>query len=422
MAERDHSKNKNPVLGPDEREKKRETGTSFVPHQIRVNVGEDVVEKVTKLAKTCSQTVCVLSAVGSISSAVFSKPGLPSTDTVKWEGRFEIMSLSGKYTFIPGEDDAHRVHNWWTLSLCGSNGVVFGGSVVGPIIAASHVDVFLASFKLKSVEKMRRRAAEALATASAATAEDSSLKETDAETVCDKYPMVDGKQSRDSPTSGVSPATGIASESVTLQTTGQVSNSVTPITADKTSESLTPKTADKTSESLTPKTTDKTSESFTPKAADKTSESFTLKTADKTSESIPSTMGVYTAGSSSVAYYPIRWNIDLEKLPDEEDTEESENESDRSPSFGLLTTDKPLLKESSETTDKPQKELSSETDDKPPESVTPAASDKPPENVAPAATTKSPENVAGSTSDTSIPVLECYFNQASDDIPVNLHL
>ena len=269
---------------------------------------------------------------------------------------------------------------------------------------------------------MRRRAAESLATASAATAEDSSHKETDAETVCDKYAKVDGKQSRDSPTSGVSPATGIASESVTLQTTGQVSNSVTPITADKTSESLTPKTADKTSESLTPKTTDKTSESFTPKAADKTSESFTLKTADKTSESIPSTMGVYTAGSSSVAYYPIRWNIDLEKLPDEEDTEESENESDRSPSFGLLTTDKPLLRESSETTDKPQKELSSETDDKPPESVTPAASDKPPENVAPAATTKSPENVSGSTSDTSMPVLECYFNQASDDIPVNLHL
>ena len=257
---------------------------------------------------------------------------------------------------------------------------------------------------------MRRRAAESLATASAATAEDSSHKETDAETVCDKYAKVDGKQSRDSPTSGVSPATGIASESVTLQTTGQVSNSVTPITADKTSESL------------TPKTTDKTSESFTPKAADKTSESFTLKTADKTSESIPSTMGVYTAGSSSVAYYPIRWNIDLEKLPDEEDTEESENESDRSPSFGLLTTDKPLLRESSETTDKPQKELSSETDDKPPESVTPAASDKPPENVAPAATTKSPENVSGSTSDTSMPVLECYFNQASDDIPVNLHL
>lgn len=48
-------------------------------------ISQDVVDKVTKLAKTCSQTVCVLSAVGSISSAVFSKPGLPCTDTVKWE-------------------------------------------------------------------------------------------------------------------------------------------------------------------------------------------------------------------------------------------------------------------------------------------------------------------------------------------------
>ncbi|BAT92036.1 hypothetical protein VIGAN_07069400, partial [Vigna angularis var. angularis] len=62
-----------------------ETGTDLVAYQITVNIGEDLVDKVSRIAKRSSQTVCILSAVGSISSVVFRKPGLPSTDTVTWE-------------------------------------------------------------------------------------------------------------------------------------------------------------------------------------------------------------------------------------------------------------------------------------------------------------------------------------------------
>jgi len=56
------------------------------------------------------------------------------------QGRFQILSLSGKYTYIPGVDEC-RIHNWWNLVISDINGGLFGGSVVGPIIVATPVDV-----------------------------------------------------------------------------------------------------------------------------------------------------------------------------------------------------------------------------------------------------------------------------------------
>ncbi|XP_027927871.1 AT-hook motif nuclear-localized protein 10-like [Vigna unguiculata] len=168
MAERDKSKNKIP-LAPD-RMKKRgrpplmlrgrgrgrppssstvppnivsnvETGSSFVPYHLTVNPGEDLLEKVATFAKASSLTVCVLSAVGSISRVVFRKPCPPPIiDTVTWEGRFQILSLSGKYTFVPGQEGKYGEHNSWNLAISDFNGAVFGGSVVGPIIVASPVE------------------------------------------------------------------------------------------------------------------------------------------------------------------------------------------------------------------------------------------------------------------------------------------
>jgi len=198
--------------------------------------------------------------------------------------------------------------------------------------------------------------------------------------------MVGGKNYLGSPTSGLSPSTGQASESVT------------------------PKTADKTSESFTPKTTD-------------------IK-----EESVTSPMKEHAAGSHAVADHSIRGDIDLEKVPDEDQKGEGEKQSCHSPTFGLVPTDKSPESVTPKTTDTPQEEeLSSETVDKPAENATPATSDKPPQNVTPATTRKSPENVFVSTSDkppenvtrattSKSPVMACYFNRATNGFPFNLNL
>ncbi|CAJ1956794.1 unnamed protein product [Sphenostylis stenocarpa] len=179
-----------------------ETGTSFVHHQITVNIGEDVADKVVTFAKRCCQTVCVLSAMGSLSSVVLR---IPCTDIVKWEGHIGILSLSGKYTFNPGEDDAHDVHNWLNLSLTHHNGNIFGGSVCGPMIAATPVYLSLASFKLKSTKKMRWDVAESAV----------------------EYPMEGGKQSGHSPTSGLFPTTDKLPESDTRKQQKKVCSETT---------------------------------------------------------------------------------------------------------------------------------------------------------------------------------------------------
>jgi len=57
------------------------------------------------------------------------------------QGRFQILSLSGKYTFVPGQEGKYGEHNSWNLAISDFNGAVFGGSVVGPIIVASPVEV-----------------------------------------------------------------------------------------------------------------------------------------------------------------------------------------------------------------------------------------------------------------------------------------
>ncbi|WVY99297.1 hypothetical protein V8G54_025367 [Vigna mungo] len=330
------------------------TGTDLVPHQLTVNVGENLIDKVATFAKSSSQTVCILSCVGSISSVVFRKPGFPSTDTVTWEGRFDILSLSGNYTFVPGQDNVYDGgHNCWNLTISDCHGTVFGGSVVGPMIVATPVYLILGTFKLGSVEK-----------------------------------ITSGPECATAPTSGPACATAPTSgpACATAPTSGPACS-----TAPTSEPLLIPKTEYQESESLTtPKTADKTSECVTtPNTADKTSESVTTpKATDEPTENVTST---------------------TEKVPGEDPKGEGEKQS-----VTPKITDKPQEELSSETVDKPPENVTPSTSDKPPENVTPSTSDKPPEdvtpaminrpeNVSPATTRKSPENVVASTSDTSLP-------------------
>ncbi|KAF3789075.1 AT-hook motif nuclear-localized protein 10 [Nymphaea thermarum] len=119
-------------------------GVGFVPHIIAVKAGEDVASKIMAFSQQGSRAVCILSAIGAISNVTLRQPAT-SGGTVTYEGRFEILFLSG--SFLLSESGGQRSRTGG-LSVClaGPDGRVLGGGVAGLLIAASPIQVVVGSF------------------------------------------------------------------------------------------------------------------------------------------------------------------------------------------------------------------------------------------------------------------------------------
>lgn len=119
-------------------------GTGFTPHVITVKAGEDVSLKIMSFSHHGPRAICVLSANGAISNVTL-RQAATSGGTVTYEGRFEILSLSG--SFLLSENDGHRSRTGGlSVSLAGPDGRVVGGGVAGLLTAASPVQVVVGSF------------------------------------------------------------------------------------------------------------------------------------------------------------------------------------------------------------------------------------------------------------------------------------
>uniref|UniRef100_A0A1D1ZCA1 AT-hook motif nuclear-localized protein n=1 Tax=Anthurium amnicola TaxID=1678845 RepID=A0A1D1ZCA1_9ARAE len=119
-------------------------GIGFTPHIIIVKAGEDVASKIMAFSQQGPRTVCIISANGSICNATLRQPAIMG-GTVTYEGRFEILSLSG--SFLLTEDGGTRSRTGGlSVSLAGTDGRVLGGGVAGMLTAASPVQVVVASF------------------------------------------------------------------------------------------------------------------------------------------------------------------------------------------------------------------------------------------------------------------------------------
>ncbi|XP_047329366.1 AT-hook motif nuclear-localized protein 10 isoform X2 [Impatiens glandulifera] len=119
-------------------------GFGFLPHVITVNVGEDVSSKIMSFSQNGPRAVCVLSANGSISNVTL-RQAATSGGTATYEGRFEILSLSGSFLLTEIGGQRSRTGGL-SVSLAGPDGRVLGGSVAGLLTAASPVQVIVGSF------------------------------------------------------------------------------------------------------------------------------------------------------------------------------------------------------------------------------------------------------------------------------------
>ncbi|XP_015868718.3 AT-hook motif nuclear-localized protein 1 [Ziziphus jujuba] len=119
-------------------------GANFTPHIITVNAGEDVTMKIISFSQQGPRAICILSANGVISSVTLRQPD-SSGGTLTYEGRFEILSLSG--SFMPSETGGTRSRSGgMSVSLASPDGRVVGGGVAGLLVAASPVQVVVGSF------------------------------------------------------------------------------------------------------------------------------------------------------------------------------------------------------------------------------------------------------------------------------------
>ncbi|KAF3501136.1 hypothetical protein F2Q69_00040013 [Brassica cretica] len=118
-------------------------GANFTTHQFTVNAGEDVTMNVMPYSQG-SRAICILSATGTISNVTLRQP-TTSGGTLTYEGRFEILSLSG--SFMPTDNGGTKGRSGgMSISLAGPNGKIVGGGLAGMLIAAGPVQVIMGSF------------------------------------------------------------------------------------------------------------------------------------------------------------------------------------------------------------------------------------------------------------------------------------
>ncbi|KAL8487120.1 hypothetical protein ACS0TY_023234 [Phlomoides rotata] len=120
------------------------TGIGFIPHVINVKAGEDVCSKVMAFSQNGPRTVCILSATGAVSNVTL-RQSATCGGTATYEGRFDILSLSGSFMLSDVGGQKSRTGGLST-TLAGPDGRVFGGCVAGLLIAASPVQVIVGSF------------------------------------------------------------------------------------------------------------------------------------------------------------------------------------------------------------------------------------------------------------------------------------
>lgn len=119
-------------------------GANFTPHIITVNTGEDVTMKIISFSQQGPRAICILSANGVISSVTLRQPD-SSGGTLTYEGRFEILSLTG--SFMPSDSGGTRSRSGgMSVSLASPDGRVVGGGVAGLLVAAGPVQVVVGSF------------------------------------------------------------------------------------------------------------------------------------------------------------------------------------------------------------------------------------------------------------------------------------
>ncbi|KAK7406136.1 hypothetical protein VNO78_07755 [Psophocarpus tetragonolobus] len=142
-------------------------GLAFSPHVITVGAGEDIVAKLLAFSQQRPRAVCILTGTGTVSSVTLRQPASTSV-SVSYEGRFQILCLSGSYLVAEEGGPRNNRTGGMSVSLSSPDGHIIGGGVAR-LIAASPVQVVVCSFVYGGSKPKTKQV-----TAAATTTKDSS--------------------------------------------------------------------------------------------------------------------------------------------------------------------------------------------------------------------------------------------------------
>ncbi|KAF8009514.1 hypothetical protein BT93_J0499 [Corymbia citriodora subsp. variegata] len=118
----------------------------FDPEIVTIHRGEDVLAKLSGFVEPGTHSLSVLSATGSVSSAILRQSG-PLAGVLTFEGCFEILNLNGSFTIGEGRICTGPEVSLVNIMLARPDGQIFGGGVAGPLIAAGPTQIVVAILK-----------------------------------------------------------------------------------------------------------------------------------------------------------------------------------------------------------------------------------------------------------------------------------
>ncbi|XVF07754.1 hypothetical protein REPUB_Repub06bG0166900 [Reevesia pubescens] len=130
-------------------------GGDFTPHVVTVNTGEDVAGKILSFSQKGTRGICILSANGAVSNVTIRQPG-SSGGILTYEGRFEILSLTGSFT-VSDTTAGKSKTGGMSVSLAGPDGRVIGGGLAGILVAASPIQIVVGSFMPNGYKLHKRK-------------------------------------------------------------------------------------------------------------------------------------------------------------------------------------------------------------------------------------------------------------------------
>lgn len=119
-------------------------GLAFTPHVLNMETGEDIAAKILAFAQQRPRALCIMSGNGSVSSVTLRQPTNFGA-TITYEGRFEILCLSGSYLLDEAGGPRNRTGGI-SISICSPDGHIIGGAIGGRLIAANPVTIVACSF------------------------------------------------------------------------------------------------------------------------------------------------------------------------------------------------------------------------------------------------------------------------------------
>ncbi|KAL9148560.1 hypothetical protein ABFS82_12G049300 [Erythranthe guttata] len=118
-------------------------GSNFTPHRIEIQKGENIVERIKSFSMTTPDSICIVSAFGTVSTAEILVPASPSGIS-RYKGNFSIVHLNGSHTY---NGTRHVKRCVLSVQLANPEGLIYGGVVANLLIAAGPTQLVIATFR-----------------------------------------------------------------------------------------------------------------------------------------------------------------------------------------------------------------------------------------------------------------------------------